>query len=89
MFCFQSSPGSLLEFSVSSLSYPDEKVKSSVVYLLVQVCSKTTPNSLPLSLIQSMCRHISTNLATAKSHELTINMLGKRAFFLTHLFVFI
>ncbi|XP_064406867.1 meiosis inhibitor protein 1-like [Halichondria panicea] len=68
--------GSLLDFLLNGLSYPDEKIKSSVVYLLVQVAGKTPPTSLPLSLVQRLARHISTNLATAKSHDLTINLLG-------------
>lgn len=58
------------------MSYPDESVKSSVVYILVQLCSKTQPNTLAIPLVQSMCRHISTNLAAAKSQELTVNLLG-------------
>lgn len=70
--------GSLLDFLLNGLSYPDEKIKSSVVYLLVQVAGKTPPTSLPLSLVQRLARHISTNLATAKSHDLTINLLGEK-----------
>ena len=58
------------------MSYPSETVKTAVVYVLVQVCSKAAHNSLPIPLVQNMCRHISTNLATAKSQELTINLLG-------------
>ena len=62
------------------MSYPSETVKSAVVYVLVQVCSKAAHNSLPIPLVQNMCRHISTNLATAKSQELTINLLGMTLF---------
>lgn len=68
--------GNFLEFILGGLTYPDDSVKSSVVYVLVQVCSKSHPVSLSLPLVQSMCQHISTNLATAKSQELTINLLG-------------
>ena len=65
-----------MEFTLGGLTYPDDSVKSSVVYVLVQVCSKSMPNSLPLPLVQNMCHYVSTNLATAKSQELTINLLG-------------
>ena len=63
--------GGFLEFLIGGMTYPDENVKSTVVYILVQVCSKTSPNSLPLPLVQNLCKHISTNLATSKSHKLT------------------
>lgn len=69
--------GHFLEFILGGLSYPDDSVKSSVVYVLVQVCSKSPPKSLGLPLVQNMCQYISTNLATAKSQELTVNLLGK------------
>ena len=65
-----------MEFILGGLTYPDDSVKSCVVYILVQACSKSSPNSLALPLIQNMCHYISTNLATAKSQELTINLLG-------------
>lgn len=65
-----------MEFILGGLSYPDDSVKSSVVYVLVQVCSKSPPNSLGLPLVQNMCQYISKNLATAKSQELTVNLLG-------------
>ena len=68
--------GGFLEFLLGGMTYPDEAVKAAVVYILVQLCSKTPQNSLPLPIVQSMCRHISTCLATAKSHELTMNLLG-------------
>ena len=75
-----SSAAGFLEFLVGGMSYPSETVKSAVVYVLVQVCSKAAHNSLPIPLVQNMCRHISTNLATAKSQELTINLLGMTQF---------
>ena len=62
---------------MGGISYPSEAVKSAIVYVLVQVCSKAPRSSLPTPLVQNMCRHISTNLATAKSQEVTINLLGK------------
>lgn len=68
--------GHFIEFILGGLTYPDDSVKSSVVYVLVQVCSKSKPNSLALPLVQNMCHYLSTNLATAKSQELTINLLG-------------
>ena len=59
------------------MSYPDESVKSSVMYIMVQVCSKTHLNSLPVAIVQSMCSQLATTLASAKSHELTVNLLGE------------
>lgn len=69
--------GGFLEFLLGGIMYPDETVKSAVIYILVQICSKAPLNSLPAPTVQNMCRHISTNLATAKSHELTVNLLGE------------
>ncbi len=69
--------GGFLEFLVGGMAYPDEPVKSSVVYILVQICSRAPHGvSLPLPLVQSVCRHISTNLASGRSHDLTVNLLG-------------
>ncbi len=62
---------------MGGMAYPDEPVKSSVVYILVQICSRAPHGvSLPLPLVQSVCRHISTNLASGRSHDLTVNLLG-------------
>lgn len=66
-----------MEFILGGLTYPDDSVKSSVVYVLVQVCSKSQPNTMGLPLVQNMCKYISKILATAKSQELTVNLLGK------------
>ena len=74
---FDCTTGNFLEFILGGLTYPHDSVKSSVVYVLVQVCSRSQPNSLALPLVRNMCRHVSSNLATAKSQELTINLLGK------------
>ena len=51
-------------------------MKSAVAYILVQLCMKTPQNSLPASLMQTVCRFVSSNLASAKSHDLTLNLLG-------------
>ena len=69
--------GHFLEFLLGGLSYPDDSVKSAVVYILVQICSKNQENLFSTPLVQKMCSSISSNLATAKSQELTINLLGK------------
>ncbi len=69
--------GNFLEFMIGGLTYPDDSIKSSVVYVLVQLCKKGQANSLSLPLVQNMCQNVSTNLATAKSQELTINLLGE------------
>ena len=61
---------------MSGLAYPEENVKSAVVYILAQLSMKTPQNSLPTSLVQTVCRFISSNLASAKSHDLTLNLLG-------------
>ena len=68
--------GSFIEFLIGGLTYPDESVKSAVVYILTQVCSNTPPNCLSLALMQNISRHVSTNLANSKSKELTANLLG-------------
>lgn len=68
--------GGFLEYLLSGLAYPEESVKSAVVYILVQLSMKTPQNSLPTSLVHSVCQFISSNLATAKSHNLTLNLLG-------------
>ena len=69
--------GQFVEFILGGLSYPDDSVKSAVVYILVQICSISQRNTLAMPLVQKMCNYISTNLATAKSQELTINLLGE------------
>lgn len=68
--------GGFLEQLLRGLAYPDEKVKSAIVYILAQLSTKTAANSLPASLVQSICGHVSSNLASAKSHTLTLNLLG-------------
>ena len=68
--------GAFLEFLIGGMTYPDEGVKSAVVDVLLQVCSNTPPNSIPIPFVQNICRHISTNLATSKSQQLTSNLLG-------------
>ena len=65
-----------MEFLLRGLAYPDECVKSSVVYILAQLSMKTPPNSLPINLVHCVCRFISPTLATAKSQNLTLNLLG-------------
>jgi len=69
--------GHFLDFILGGLSYPDDSVKSAVVYILVQICSKSQENSLSTPFVQKMCNSISNNLATAKSQELSINLLGE------------
>ena len=68
--------GGFLEYLLSGLAYPEENVKSAVVYILAQLSMKTPQNSLPTSLVHSVCQFISSNLASAKSHNLTLNLLG-------------
>ena len=68
--------GQFIEF-ILGLSYPDDSVKSAVVCILVQICSISQRNTLAMPLVQKMCNYISTNLANAKSQELTINLLGE------------
>ena len=68
--------GGFLEYLLSGLAYPEESVKSAVAYILVQLSMKTPQNSLSTSLIQTVCRFVSSNLASAKSHDLTLNLLG-------------
>lgn len=68
--------GGFLEYLLSGLAYPEENVKSAVVYILAQLSMKTPQNSLPTSLVHSVCQFISSSLASAKSHNLTLNLLG-------------
>ena len=68
--------GGFLEYLLSGLAYPDENIKSAVVYILAQLSMKTPQNSLPTSLVHSLCHSISSSLASAKSHNLTLNLLG-------------
>ncbi|CAI8053235.1 Meiosis inhibitor protein 1, partial [Geodia barretti] len=68
--------GGFLEYLLRGLAYPDEDVKSAVVYMLAQLSMKTPQDSLPASLVQAVCGLISSNLASAKSHTLTLNLLG-------------
>ena len=68
--------GSFIEFLIGGLTYPDESVKSAVIRILTQVCSNTSPNLLPLPLMQNISRHVFSNLANSKSKELTSSLLG-------------
>ena len=70
------SEGGFLEYLLSGIAYPDENIKSAVVYILAQLSMKTPQNSLPTSLVHTLCRFISSTLASAKSHNLTLNLLG-------------
>lgn len=73
---YYSLEGGFLEYLLRGLAYPDEDVRSAVVYILAQLSMKTPQNSLPGSLVQGVCGFISSNLASAKSHTLTLNLLG-------------
>ncbi len=77
LFQYNFFKGHFIDFILGGLSYPDDSVKSAVVYILVQICSKSQQNSLNKLLVQKMCNNISSNLATAKSQELTVNLLGE------------
>ena len=68
--------GGFLEYLCSGLTYPEETVKSAVVYILVQLSMKTPQNTLPTSVVQTVCQFVAFNLASAKSHNLTLNLLG-------------
>ena len=68
--------GGFLEHLLRGLAYPDEDIKSAVVYILAQLSMKTPQNSLPVSLVHTICAFVSSNLASAKSHTLTLNLLG-------------
>ena len=59
------------------MCYQDDSVKSSVIYILVQLCAKTTGPLLTISSVQKVCKQLSVCLATAKCHELTLNSMGK------------
>ena len=66
-----------MEYLVAGMSYPDEAVRASVVYILVQLCVRKEDAVLALPLVHTMCRSLSVSLATSRSHELTINLMGE------------
>ena len=67
-----------MEYLVGAgMSYPDEAVRASVVYILVQLCVRKEDAVLALPLVHTMCRSLSVSLATSRSHELTINLMGE------------
>ena len=66
-----------VEYLVAGMSYPDEAVRASVVYILVQLCVRKEDAVLALPLVHTMCRSLSVSLATSRSHELTINLMGE------------
>ena len=69
---------SFVEYLVGAgMSYPDEAVRASVVYILVQLCVRKDDAVLALPLVHTMCRSLSVSLATSQSHELTINLMGE------------
>ena len=68
---------SFVEYLVAGMSYPDEAVRASVVYILVQLCVRKEDAVLALPLVHTMCRSLSVSLATSRSHELTINLMGE------------
>ena len=68
---------SFVEYLVAGMSYPDEAVRASVVYILVQLCVRKEDAVLALPLVHTMCRSLSVSLATSQSHELTINLMGE------------
>ena len=68
---------SFVEYLVAGMSYPDEAVRASVVYILVQLCVRKEDAVLALPLVHTMCHSLSVSLATSRSHELTINLMGE------------
>eukprot|EP00731_Ephydatia_muelleri_P029221 Em0020g865a len=65
-----------LEYLLSGMTYTDEAVKSSLAYILVQLFSRPDQNSLSPGFVQATCRHISVGLASAKSADLTSNLMA-------------
>ena len=68
---------SFVEYLVGGIGYPDEAVRASLVYILVQLCVRKEDAVLPVSIVHAMCRSLSVSLATSRSHELTINLMGE------------
>lgn len=71
-----SSLGKFIDYLIEGLSCQEESVKSSLVYVLVQLCSKSTGQLLQTACVRRMCSLLSVSLATAKSHYLTLNLMG-------------
>ena len=69
--------GKFLLYLIEGLTYPDESIKSSVVYILVQLCTKRTDCPLPLNIVHELCRNVPPCLTMARSAELTVNLMGK------------
>ena len=56
---------SFVEYLVAGMSYPDEAVRASVVYILVQLCVRKEDAVLALPLVHTMCHSLSVSLATS------------------------
>ena len=69
--------GKFLLYLIEGLTYPDESIKSSVVYILVQLCTKRTDCPLPLNIVHELCRNVPPCLTMARSADLTVNLMGK------------
>ena len=65
----------LIEYLVDGFVCQDESVKSSLVYILVQVCSCKS-QIIQMNVIEKICAHLSVSLANAQSHNLTLNLMG-------------
>ena len=69
------SPGAFIWYLLEGLTYPDEAVKSLVVYMFVQLIS-ATDSSLPYNVISEICNHLPSILADSRTNDLTVNLMG-------------
>ena len=71
--------GEFVEQMVEGMSHSDESVCSSVVYILVQLGGRGGDVPFSLATVRKICDNLSGSLAVAKSHNLTINLMGMHA----------
>ena len=68
--------GKFVEQMVEGMGHLDESVCSSVVYILVQLGGRGGDMPFSLTTVKKICNNLSGNLAMARSHHLTINLMG-------------
>ena len=74
--CVLQFAGEFVEQMVEGMSHLDESVRSSVIYILVQLGGRSGDTPFSLTTVKKICDSLSGSLAMAKSHNLTINLMG-------------
>ena len=65
-----------MTYLLEGLFYPDDIVKSLVVYALVQMISASEYMYVPYHVISSICSHLPRLMTDSNSDDLTINLMG-------------